>query len=91
TFYGLLFMLNEGGVAPAPGSSCTSSQIASAPTLVTVSGSALVDGGIFVSGCGLVNLQDNGDALNFSLNAFQALQTYGTASAVPGTFRVVSR
>jgi competence protein ComGC len=90
TFYGLLFMLNQGGPAPAPGSACSSAQLSSAPTLVTISGSALVDGGIFVDGCGLVDLQDNGDALNFSLSAFQALQTYGTAAAAPDTFRDVS-
>lgn len=89
-FNGLLYMANEGGVTPAASSVCTSAQLSTAPTLVTVAGSAVISGGIFVNGCGLVSLQDNGDALNFSLNAFQALQTYGSATPAPGTFRVVS-
>ncbi|HLI58368.1 MAG TPA: hypothetical protein VKV21_01755 [Solirubrobacteraceae bacterium] len=91
TFNGLIYMANEGGSAPAANSVCTSAQLSDAPTLVTVAGSAVINGGIFVDGCGLVSLQDNGDALNFALNAFRALRTYGTATPVPGTFRVVSQ
>jgi Tfp pilus assembly protein PilX len=90
TFYGLVYMANQGGATPAAGSVCTPTQLSSAPTLVTVSGSALVTGAVFVDGCGLVSLQDNGDALNFSLNALKMLQTYGSAAPAPGTFRVVS-
>jgi type II secretory pathway pseudopilin PulG len=90
-FDGLLYMANQNGASPAAGSVCTAAQLSSAPTLVTTSGSALVNGAIFVAGCGLVSLQDNGDALNFSLNALQALRTYAAANPAPGTFRVVPK
>lgn len=88
-FYGLLYMANQAGPTPPPGGVCTSAQLTS--TLVTVAGHARVNGAIFVDGCGLVGLQDNGDALNFSLSAFQSLQSYGSATPAPNTFRVVSR
>jgi Tfp pilus assembly protein PilX len=90
-FYGLLYMANQGSAPPAAGSVCTAAQISSAPTLVTTAGSAQIDGAVFVDGCGLVGIQDNGDALNFSLSALQLLQTYGSAAPVPGTFRVVTQ
>jgi Tfp pilus assembly protein PilX len=90
-FNGVLYMANENpGAMPPSGSACTAAQTSTAPSLVSIAGSGTLTGAIFVDGCGLVNIQDNGDALNFSLNALRSLQTYGTATPAPGTFRVVS-
>lgn len=85
TFYGVLYMANQQGQAPASGP-CAPEQM---NTVVTLKANAIVVGPIFVDRCGVVNDGDTGGNLQFSLNAFLGLQAYQPATLAQNTFEIV--
>jgi hypothetical protein len=79
TFCGLIYAVNDSDEEGTPA--------AVNGDVITTNGGFGVLGGIVVDGSGGLNLGSNGEQLKFDPNAFNAIQSYGTAGLVQNTWR----
>jgi type II secretory pathway pseudopilin PulG len=90
TFYGVIYMANQGGAVPP----CTSTQL-DAPPILTIDGNAQLFGAAFVDGCGVVAVGESGSSnntpgnINFSANGLNGLYAADAAAAAQNTFRII--
>jgi hypothetical protein len=85
TLYGVLYMANTSGLVPS-GGECSSSQ---QNQVLSLQGSTLVHGGVFLDHCGTAVTGDSGPNLAYDTTVFSALKTYSTPSLALSTFRVI--
>jgi Tfp pilus assembly protein PilX len=87
-FYGVVYMLDGQGTAPASGE-CTSTQQNS---VFTVKGSADIHGGLFIDKCGTATVGDSGNSnlnLQYDTAAFGGLRVYQQPALALSTFRII--
>ena len=84
-FYGLIYMANGQGSAPASGP-CTPSYQNS---VVNLGGNTTIHGAIMVDKCGGVNAGASGVNIIFDSNVFAAVKSNGTAAGVKNSFRII--
>ena len=84
-YYGLIYMANRQGTAPASGP-CTS---AFQNPVVNLGGDTGVHGAILVDMCGGVNAGASGTNITFDANVFNNVISNGAAGAVKNSFRII--
>jgi Tfp pilus assembly protein PilX len=85
-FYGVIYMANGQGTAPASGQPCSTSQ---QNTVLTVQGGGGLHGGAFIDKCGTTTVGDMGYDITYDTKAFGGLHTYAVPTVALSTFRVI--
>jgi hypothetical protein len=83
--YGVIYLANTSGSVPASGS-CSPTQ---ENQVLTLQGSTLVHGGVFLDHCGTAVVGDAGPDIQYDTKVFTALRTYSPPSLALSTFRVI--
>ena len=85
TYYGVVYMVNGQGSVPASGVCTTAKQ----NSVITIGGSGVIHGGLFIDKCGTATVGDAGFDLSYDTKAFGGLRTYSSPSLALSTFRVL--
>lgn len=64
---------------------------AGAAVLTTQGNSALINGGVIIDGTAMMVVGSSGLNINFDVNAFRAVASYGSAGVVQNTWREIKR
>ena len=83
--YGVIYMVNTQGTVPSSGP-CTSTQ---QNQVLSLGGSTLINGGIFLDHCGTAVVGDAGPDLQYDTKVFGGFRTYSAPSLALSTFRVL--
>lgn len=86
TYYGVVYMVNGQGTTPSSGTTCGTAQQNS---VITVGGSGVIHGGLFIDKCGTATVGDSGFDISYDTTAFGGLRTYSSPSLALSTFRVI--
>lgn len=84
-FYGLIYMANGQGTAPASGP-CVPPYM---NTVVSLNGNTSIHGAIMVDKCGGVSAGASGVNIQFDANVFGNVVSNGTAAGVKNSFRII--
>lgn len=82
-FHGVIYMENQ----PLPNPPTYPCDAQNMNTVLTVDGNALIDGAVFVDGCGAVATGDSATNVMFDSSALNALEAVETATPAQNTFR----
>jgi Tfp pilus assembly protein PilE len=85
-YYGLVYMANGQGTAPASGV-CTS---AYQNTVVTTSGTSFIKGSLFIDKCGGYAAGSSGLNFQYDSGVFAKLVTDGAVGTIKNSFRIIS-
>jgi len=86
SYFGVIYMVNASGAAPASGA-CTAAQ-QNGPVF-TVHGTGSIYGSIFVDKCGTIDAGSSAYNLVFDSDAFNAATAYAQPNLAKNTFRIV--
>jgi Tfp pilus assembly protein PilX len=83
--WAVVYMENLNGATP-----CTQTNVQTNNPIFSISGGAILYGGVFVDNCGTVYAGDSAGNIQFFKNSFGGTQALGTPSLVKDSFRVYS-